>query len=34
MDSRDVYYDLLTHIIGMDPTPSVGAGRTSVGLLG
>ncbi|MBV8292106.1 MAG: hypothetical protein JOY55_09880 [Mycobacterium sp.] len=34
MDFRDVYYDLLAHTIGIDPTPSVGAGRTSVGILG
>jgi uncharacterized protein (DUF1501 family) len=34
MDFRDVYYDLLTHTIGTDPTPSVGTGRRSVGFLG
>jgi uncharacterized protein (DUF1501 family) len=32
-DFRDVYYDLLTHTLGTDPTPSVGAGRHSVGFL-
>ena len=34
MDFRDVYYDLLAHTIGIDPTPSVGAGRTGMGFLG
>ncbi|HWT48388.1 MAG TPA: DUF1501 domain-containing protein [Mycobacterium sp.] len=34
MDFRDLYYDLLAHTIGTDPTPSVGAGRTNVGFLG
>jgi uncharacterized protein (DUF1501 family) len=33
MDFRDVYYDLLAHTIGTDPTPSVGTGRRSVGFL-
>ncbi|MBS4728493.1 DUF1501 domain-containing protein [Mycobacterium sp. SM1] len=33
MDFRDVYYDLLVHALGTDPTPSVGVGRTGVGFL-
>jgi uncharacterized protein (DUF1501 family) len=32
-DFRDVYYELLTRTVGTDPTPSVGAGRTSLGFL-
>jgi uncharacterized protein (DUF1501 family) len=34
MDFRDIYYDLLTHTLGSDPTPSVGPGRSGVGFLG
>jgi hypothetical protein len=33
-DFRDIYYELLSRIVGTDPTPSVGAGRTSLGFLG
>lgn len=32
-DFRDIYYELLTHTIGTDPTPSVGSGRTALGFL-
>ncbi|ORW66752.1 hypothetical protein AWC23_23190 [Mycobacterium saskatchewanense] len=32
-DFRDIYAELLTHTVGTDPTPSVGAGRTPLGLL-
>jgi uncharacterized protein (DUF1501 family) len=32
-DFRDIYYELLSHTIGTDPTPSVGTGRTSLGFL-
>jgi hypothetical protein len=32
-DFRDIYYELLSRTIGTDPTPSVGAGRTSLGFL-
>lgn len=32
-DFRDVYYDILTHTLGADPTPSVGAGRRGIGIL-
>ncbi|SOX51935.1 DUF1501 domain-containing protein [Mycobacterium ahvazicum] len=32
-DFRDIYHELLVQTIGTDPTPSVGAGRTSLGLL-
>jgi uncharacterized protein (DUF1501 family) len=32
-DFRDVYYELLRRTVGADPTPSVGAGRTSLGFL-
>ncbi|OBG91095.1 hypothetical protein A5697_10635 [Mycobacterium sp. E3251] len=32
-DFRDVYHELLARTIGTDPTPSVGAGRKSVGFL-
>lgn len=32
-DFRDVYAELLTRTLGTDPTPSVGAGRTSLGFL-
>ena len=32
-DFRDVYYDVLTHTLGADPTPVVGADRTGLGLL-
>jgi uncharacterized protein (DUF1501 family) len=32
-DFRDIYYELLSHTVGTDPTPSVGAGRTSLGFL-
>ena len=32
-DFRDVYNELLTHTLGTDPTPSVGAGRASLGFL-
>jgi uncharacterized protein (DUF1501 family) len=32
-DFRDIYYELLTRTVGTDPTPSVGAGRTSLGFL-
>ncbi|MGV7400536.1 DUF1501 domain-containing protein, partial [Mycobacterium kansasii] len=32
-DFRDIYYELLVHTLGADPTPSVGTGRTSLGFL-
>ncbi len=32
-DFRDVYYELLTQTLKTDPTPSVGAGRRSLGFL-
>ncbi|WP_428342601.1 DUF1501 domain-containing protein [Mycobacterium sp.] len=32
-DFRDVYYELLTKTLQTDPTPSVGAGRRSLGFL-
>jgi uncharacterized protein (DUF1501 family) len=32
-DFRDIYYELLSHTVGTDPTPSVGTGRNSLGLL-
>jgi len=32
-DFRDVYCELLSRTVGADPTPSVGAGRTSLGFL-
>ncbi|BBZ28106.1 hypothetical protein MMAD_24010 [Mycolicibacterium madagascariense] len=32
-DFRDVYYDVLTHTLGADPTPVVGPGRRGLGLL-
>ena len=32
-DFRDIYYELLSRIVGTDPTPSVGTGRTSLGFL-
>jgi len=32
-DFRDVYHELLSRTVGTDPTPSVGAGRTSLGFL-
>ncbi|MGH3957697.1 DUF1501 domain-containing protein [Mycobacterium sp.] len=32
-DFRDVYYGLLSHTIGADPTPSVGTGRRDLGFL-
>jgi uncharacterized protein (DUF1501 family) len=32
-DFRDIYHELLSRTIGTDPTPSVGAGRTSLGFL-
>jgi uncharacterized protein (DUF1501 family) len=32
-DFRDIYFELLTRTVGTDPTPSVGAGRTSLGFL-
>ncbi len=32
-DFRDIYYELLAHTIGTDPTPSVGSGRTALGFL-
>lgn len=32
-DFRDVYYELLSHTVGTDPTPSVGTGRTALGFL-
>jgi uncharacterized protein (DUF1501 family) len=32
-DFRDIYAELLSHTVGTDPTPSVGTGRTSLGLL-
>jgi uncharacterized protein (DUF1501 family) len=32
-DFRDIYYELLSRTVGTDPTPSVGAGRTSLGFL-
>ena len=32
-DFRDVYHELLARTVGADPAPSVGAGRSSLGLL-
>ncbi|OBA80497.1 hypothetical protein A9W99_16885 [Mycobacterium sp. 1164966.3] len=32
-DFRDLYYELLSHTVGTDPTPSVGTGRTALGFL-
>jgi uncharacterized protein (DUF1501 family) len=32
-DFRDIYYELLSNTVGTDPTPSVGAGRNSLGFL-
>jgi uncharacterized protein (DUF1501 family) len=32
-DFRDVYYELLSKTLQTDPTPSVGAGRRSLGFL-
>jgi uncharacterized protein (DUF1501 family) len=32
-DFRNVYYELLAHTIGTDPTPVVGAGRNDIGFL-
>jgi uncharacterized protein (DUF1501 family) len=32
-DFRDIYYELLSHTVGTDPTPSVGTGRNSLGFL-
>ena len=32
-DFRDVYHELLTRTLATDPTPSVGAGRRSLGFL-
>jgi len=32
-DFRDVYHELLERTVGTDPTPAVGAGRTSLGFL-
>ena len=32
-DFRDVYHELLERTVGTDPTPSVGAGRNSLGFL-
>jgi uncharacterized protein (DUF1501 family) len=32
-DFRDIYYELLSRAVGTDPTPSVGAGRKSLGFL-
>jgi uncharacterized protein (DUF1501 family) len=32
-DFRDIYYELLSHTVGTDPTPSVGTGRISLGFL-
>lgn len=32
-DFRDVYHELLAQTVGTDPTPSVGAGRKSLGFL-
>jgi uncharacterized protein (DUF1501 family) len=32
-DFRDIYYELLAHTVGTDPTPSVGSGRTGLGFL-
>ena len=32
-DFRDIYYELLSRTVGTDPTPSVGAGRASLGFL-
>lgn len=32
-DFRDVYHELLSRTVATDPTPSVGAGRTSLGFL-
>jgi uncharacterized protein (DUF1501 family) len=32
-DFRDIYHELLACTVGTDPTPSVGAGRTSLGFL-
>jgi uncharacterized protein (DUF1501 family) len=32
-DFRDIYYELLSHTLQTDPTPSVGTGRRSLGFL-
>ena len=32
-DFRDVYYEVMSKTLGADPTPSVGAGRRSLGFL-
>ncbi|WP_204808422.1 DUF1501 domain-containing protein [Mycobacterium riyadhense] len=32
-DFRDIYYELLMHTLGTDPTPSVGTDRASLGFL-
>lgn len=32
-DFRDIYYELLSHTLRTDPTPSVGTGRKSLGFL-
>jgi uncharacterized protein (DUF1501 family) len=32
-DFRDIYHELLSHTLGSDPTPSVGAGRRDIGFL-
>ena len=32
-DFRDIYYELLSHTVGTDPTPAVGTGRTALGFL-
>ncbi len=32
-DFRDIYYELLAHTVGTDPTPSVGNGRAALGFL-
>jgi uncharacterized protein (DUF1501 family) len=32
-DFRDIYYELLSHTLKTDPTPSVGTGRRSLGFL-
>ncbi|MBV8964916.1 MAG: DUF1501 domain-containing protein [Mycobacteriaceae bacterium] len=32
-DFRDIYHELLARVVGTDPAPSVGTGRTDLGLL-
>ena len=32
-DFRDIYHELLSRVVGADPTPSVGPGRQDLGFL-